>query len=58
MVIVEGKLLTSKYEGQNGNKKPSTNLLIGKVHFCGPNSKKNEDTSGDFEDEDGVLPFD
>lgn len=55
MVLVEGKLLTSKYEEQNGNKKSSTNLLIDKVHFCGSNSKKKEDLSENFDDSD--LPF-
>ena len=58
MILVEGKLITSKYEEQNGNKKSSTNLIVDKAHFCGSNSKKNEDTSGGFEDEDEVLPFD
>lgn len=58
MILVEGKLITSKYEEQNGNKKSSTNLVVDKAHFCGANTKKHEDIPDGLDGlDDDVLPF-
>ena len=67
-VIVEGKLVTRSFEGNDGNKKYVTELLVNKVHFCEykkPNNqvetdKKQSNVRFDDDDDDFTddgLPF-
>lgn len=49
MCIVEGKLLTRKYEDAEGKKKSKNELKVNKCHFCG--YKKTDDVTELFKDD-------
>lgn len=34
--IVEGKLVTRKWEDKNGNNRETVELIVDRIHFCGP----------------------
>ncbi len=49
MILVEGKLFTTKFKDKNGNNKSSLHLSVEKVHFCSTSQKSEFD--------DDSLPF-
>lgn len=65
-LVVEGRLTSRKWQDKNGNNREAVELIVEKLHFCGP---KREDTyahtdthahAGEWEDiseEGGPLPF-
>ena len=55
-IIVEGKLNTDQWTGQDGNKRSKIVLMVNSVHFCGKrdNTAPAEPAPGSEEDK---LPF-
>lgn len=51
MAVVEGKLVTNKYQDQNGEDKYSTELIADRIHFCDGKNSSSE------EEEDDATPF-
>lgn len=64
----EGKLVTRKWQDQNGNNRATTELIVDQIHFCGPkrdsdtysqNDDPQDQNSGfrEVDEQDGDLPF-
>lgn len=53
MILLEGKLITWKYENENG-KQWTTELIVENSHFCESKTNKKKEEEND---DDVVLPF-
>ena len=68
-VIVEGKLTSRKWQDREGNNRETIELIVDRLHFCGPKRETGGDYGGSAEPEysepqgmaeiadDGDLPF-
>jgi single-strand DNA-binding protein len=63
-IIVEGKLNTREWTDKEGNKRSTNEMVVDRVHFCGPKAgnvagSPVNASAGDFTEEldDGELPF-
>ncbi len=52
MAVVEGRLITNEYKTKNGEKRSSTELIVGKIHFCDDKPIFNK-----YEEDDDGMPF-
>ena len=51
---VEGKLVTRKWEDKNGNNRETVELIVDRIHFCGP--KQDRDTGYSADPGYGAAP--
>lgn len=68
MIAIEGRLQTRTWEDKNGSKHKATEIIVGRVSFCGDKDNGQNTNNGsagvpvDFgftpADDDGYLPFD
>lgn len=45
--IVEGKLITRKWEDKNGNNRETVELIVDRIHFCGSKQQDSAGRAGD-----------
>lgn len=57
MVAVVGSIQTSSWDGDDGKKKYSTEVVADEVYFTGEKTKPEADSNGFAEIDDGGLPW-
>lgn len=66
--VAEGKLTSRKWQDKNGNNRETVELIVDRIHFCGPKRESQNgysrpagdsqpDFGGGYEEYDGELPF-